>query len=577
MKTIVSLVLGGILFASSFRAEAAEITFETFYDALTPYGDWLYVEGYGDCWQPRVAEDWRPYTLGSWVDSDGGWLWVSEEDFGWAVYHYGRWAQVRGYGWVWVPGYEWAPAWVSWRDNSEYIGWAPLPPEAVWTADVGFGGWVDYRYDIGPSWYSFCPIVSFCSPGVYRHCVPWRNNVTIINNTVNVTNINYVNNGNIFIGGPNVNIVRNATGNSFRRLNIDRMADINVDELRANRLRNRVDGDTFRAIAPRVARNENLRPKQVAAKVERAAVSRGWDVDDDKVAAIRARNREMARKSQAETGTAPLPLSVNEERRTRAADPNVLRAPSDSNAGRSNAERLARESRENQENQKRFLRDEQVVPPGTEGTPSQADDNNKRFAREQADFQARLAEQRERQRSQVGEDQARQQAETARRARLEQAAQENRRAGAQQGSEASRVPDFQAQAQRQRENAAREQAADAQRESLRSRLQEQSQRQQQSDQLRSRQSDQQRQQQQQYQQQRQQEQQQEQRRQAQQQQQQRQVEQRRPQQQPQRQQQQQQQQQPQRQQQSSDGGKKSKQSSDEGSGNALERWKNRNN
>src|SRR2546423_9736807 len=29
-----------------------------------------------------------------------------------------------------VPGDEWAPAWVSWRSSKDYVGWAPLPPEA---------------------------------------------------------------------------------------------------------------------------------------------------------------------------------------------------------------------------------------------------------------------------------------------------------------------------------------------------------------------------------------------------------------------------------------------------------------
>ena len=34
----------------------------------------------------------------------------------------------QAYGWYWVPGYEWAPAWVAWRNNNDYYGWAPLSP-----------------------------------------------------------------------------------------------------------------------------------------------------------------------------------------------------------------------------------------------------------------------------------------------------------------------------------------------------------------------------------------------------------------------------------------------------------------
>ena len=54
---------------------------------------------------------------------------TNEDDWGWVVYHYGRWAHDRGLGWFWVPGDEWAPAWVDWRYGGDDIGWAPLPPD----------------------------------------------------------------------------------------------------------------------------------------------------------------------------------------------------------------------------------------------------------------------------------------------------------------------------------------------------------------------------------------------------------------------------------------------------------------
>jgi hypothetical protein len=76
-----------------------------------------------------VGYDWRPYTVGRWVNSNYGWTWVSYEPFGWATYHYGRWAFDRQIGWIWVPGTVWGPAWVAWQQGSGYIGWAPLPPQ----------------------------------------------------------------------------------------------------------------------------------------------------------------------------------------------------------------------------------------------------------------------------------------------------------------------------------------------------------------------------------------------------------------------------------------------------------------
>jgi hypothetical protein len=102
---------------------------------------------------------------------------------------------------VWVPGYTWAPAWVSWRSNDDYVGWAPLPPEARWRVGFGFGGWVDSRFDIGPGFYSFVGVGDFGAPALGAVILDRSRNVTIINNTTNITNITN-NNGNVYTGGP---------------------------------------------------------------------------------------------------------------------------------------------------------------------------------------------------------------------------------------------------------------------------------------------------------------------------------------------------------------------------------------
>ena len=109
--------------------DVADIAF--FFDTLDEGGEWLDHPRYGDVWRPKVADDWRPYTLGRWAYSeDFGWTWISDEPFGWAVYHYGRWTYDTAEGWLWVPGTQWGPAWVAWRQGEEAIGWAPLPPDA---------------------------------------------------------------------------------------------------------------------------------------------------------------------------------------------------------------------------------------------------------------------------------------------------------------------------------------------------------------------------------------------------------------------------------------------------------------
>ena len=76
-------------------------SYSTFYTRLEPLGVWRDTSIYGYVWQPREAEQsrgWRPYTNGRWVYTDAGWTWVSKEPFGWATYHYGRWARLRDIG-----------------------------------------------------------------------------------------------------------------------------------------------------------------------------------------------------------------------------------------------------------------------------------------------------------------------------------------------------------------------------------------------------------------------------------------------------------------------------------------------
>src|SRR6516162_9042894 len=107
----------------------AEVSYQAFYDQLSPYGTWINYPGYGYVWMPNAGPGFKPYaTSGHWVYTDAGWTWNSDFGWGWAPFHYGRWFFDASYGWMWIPGYEWSPAWVSWRTNSEYYGWAPLGP-----------------------------------------------------------------------------------------------------------------------------------------------------------------------------------------------------------------------------------------------------------------------------------------------------------------------------------------------------------------------------------------------------------------------------------------------------------------
>lgn len=132
------LILTGITGLPS-AARAGTEDAAIFYEELVQYGNWVDYEEYGPVWYPtQVEEDWRPYVNGRWVPTKHGYVFETEEPWGWATYHYGNWMPTEVYGWVWVPGRTWYPSTVTWRNTPEtaigravdtaYIGWAPIPP-----------------------------------------------------------------------------------------------------------------------------------------------------------------------------------------------------------------------------------------------------------------------------------------------------------------------------------------------------------------------------------------------------------------------------------------------------------------
>jgi len=207
----------------------SEVSYQNFYDALSPYGEWINNPEYGYVWMPNVGPDFRPYaTNGNWVYTDEGWTWASNYSWGWAPFHYGRWFYEDGYGWMWIPGNEWAPAWVSWRRSPDYYGWAPLGPSVSMTVAVGGG------YNPPPHYWCFVPQQYVTSPHVNNYYVSEQQNVTIINNTTVIRNTTVVNNTynnttvinnnisntrvtvNNYAGGPDPGEVSRVTGTPLR-------------------------------------------------------------------------------------------------------------------------------------------------------------------------------------------------------------------------------------------------------------------------------------------------------------------------------------------------------------------------
>ncbi len=263
--------------------------YETFYSALADQGEWIETPDYGYVFQPAVRDpQWAPYSNGHWVYTDAGWTWVSNEPWGWATYHYGRWANIEGTGWVWVPGKRWAPAWVSWRHGGGYCGWAPLPPESA-HVDVRIGNDCDVTFKIGAGCYNFIPQKFMGEPDYRPHYVNHGNNVTIVQQTKNITNITInktvINNYQVNAGTiNNVSTVNNfhqvtVRGPSLQEISAASRAPIQHVTLAPSNQRGPavVHGSTLAVFAPNLPRNAGhpAQPPVAAQRINQVTVNRG--------------------------------------------------------------------------------------------------------------------------------------------------------------------------------------------------------------------------------------------------------------------------------------------------------------
>jgi len=185
------------------------VSLQTFYDELSPYGTWIQDPQYGYVWRPDVdQQEFRPYyTNGRWVMTEYGNTWVSNYDWGWAPFHYGRWVINSYRQWIWLPDTNWGPAWVDWRSGDGYYGWAPMAPSI--SINLSFGR----RYSVPEFCWNFIPQRS-----IYINTFPrydyGRNNVYIRNTTI--INNTYVYNRRSYYGGPRIEDIRRATNRDVR-------------------------------------------------------------------------------------------------------------------------------------------------------------------------------------------------------------------------------------------------------------------------------------------------------------------------------------------------------------------------
>ena len=223
----------------------------TFYDRLSPYGDWVSLNG-RDVWVPeQQPANWQPYTRGHWAYTRRyGWMWVSAEPFGWATYHYGRWGHADTIGWYWVPGYRWAPAWVSWRRSDSYVAWAPLPvgsPDEI-NASVTIGKVPDFYWQVVPT-------QSFLSVNLFGVVIHDRHRAD-----------NYLRDARP-VGGVRIEnnvIVNNVIDVKFvEQRTHKKVRTYKVQEDKTPGKAAKVEGDSIQVFAPQVKKGGDHKPKQV--------------------------------------------------------------------------------------------------------------------------------------------------------------------------------------------------------------------------------------------------------------------------------------------------------------------------
>ncbi|MGC1185951.1 MAG: DUF6600 domain-containing protein [Candidatus Acidiferrales bacterium] len=181
---------------------------------LDTYGSWTPEADYGAVWFPTgVAVGWAPYRFGHWVwIAPWGWTWVESEPWGFAPFHYGRWAAFGG-RWGWVPG----PVVVGVRPvyAPALVAWVGGTPGFSFSVAIGGGG--------GIGWFALGPREVFMP--TYRVSETYMTRVNVTNTVVdrnavidvyhnNARNITYANehvqggvtvvSHNTFVSGGNV-------------------------------------------------------------------------------------------------------------------------------------------------------------------------------------------------------------------------------------------------------------------------------------------------------------------------------------------------------------------------------------
>ena len=254
---IFTLFITSVIFTKKASAQQSYVSFQVFYDQLSPYGEWVDYPRWGYVWIPDAGPDFVPYSSnGYWILTDYGWTWMSDYRWGWAPFHYGRWDYDQYYGWFWIPDNEWGPAWVNWRRSDGYYGWAPMEPGI--SLSVSF----DRGYNSHSDHWVFVRDRDFDRPDINRYAVNRRDHDLIIRHSTIINNTYFDNRRNTtYITGPDSRDIQKVTGRRVSPIAIKEYnkpgQDLSNGQFGIYRPEIRKNNDKERKVAP--SRITNLR------------------------------------------------------------------------------------------------------------------------------------------------------------------------------------------------------------------------------------------------------------------------------------------------------------------------------
>jgi hypothetical protein len=247
------LIIGTCIAPVKTSAQGGYVSFQVFYDELTPYGTWVENPDYGYVWLPDVAPGFTPYaTNGYWVNTEDGWTWVSNYSWGWAPFHYGRWYSDPYYGPMWVPDNEWGPGWVTWRSSGGYYGWAPIAPGI--SISIAYSN----SYNVPYSQWTFVRDRDFGRTNINNYYISSSNNITIINNSTVINNTRVDRSRNVtYNAGPERAEVEKRVGKRF--------APVAIRE--SSKPGQRLENNQLQIYRPQVQRSGNNGQKPAPSRV----------------------------------------------------------------------------------------------------------------------------------------------------------------------------------------------------------------------------------------------------------------------------------------------------------------------